>query len=138
MATCNFTKNCTAPQVYLTICKETNDPKSRNTSHIKNLKQYIKAVVCCTILDFCLFTKRENYLWRSVNCSWQTASLQKQHFPSIGFDEEVDSLNSRNTSHFFSTYTIYTFLNKKVTITRCLYICTYLGTQSKKPLQNSW
>lgn len=54
-------------------------------------------MVCCTILDFSLITKREKYLWKSVNFSWQTATLQKQHFPKIVFDEEANE--TRNTSH---------------------------------------
>ena len=71
-------------------------------SHIKVLKQTIKAVVCCTILDFNLITKRGKYLWMSVIFSWQTATLQTQHFPTIVFDEEANRPNSRNTSHLQS------------------------------------
>ena len=56
---------------------------------------------CCTTLDFSLITKLEKYHCRSVNCSWQTATLQKQRSPSIAFDEEADVLNSQNKSHFF-------------------------------------
>ena len=42
----------------------------------------------------------------------------------------------------FSTYTIYTFSNKKFTVTSYFYIWTYLGSQSKildkKTLDASW
>ena len=50
----------------LSFCNETNVPKSRNSSCFKNVKQNIKAVFICTILDFSLITKREKDLWRSV------------------------------------------------------------------------
>lgn len=68
-------------------------------SHIKNLKQTIKAVVCCTILNFNLITKRGKYLWMGAIFSWQTATLQTQHVPTIVFDEEANDPNSQNTSH---------------------------------------
>ena len=66
---------------------------------MENLKQSIKTMVCCTILDFSLITKRKKYFWRSVIFSWQTVSLQKQHFPTIVIDKRANGPNSRNTPH---------------------------------------
>ena len=69
---------------------------------------------CCTTLDFSLITKLEKYLCRSVNCSWQTATLQKQHSPSIAFDEEADGLNSQNKSLFFFLHMQFTRFQTKI------------------------
>ena len=69
-------------------------------SRIKNLKQNLKkALLCCTILDVSLITKREKFLWRSVIFSWRTATLQIKHFPATVFDEETKVPSSRNITY---------------------------------------